>query len=213
MDDLKQTFIHVLAESGALLTGRQFELKNGHHSDHFVDFGAVPDGHHLQQMGACFAEKIAQSVRLDGFDVVLGPAYKGIPIATAVVMAIHQEFGVSKRYAFNRKVEKTHGEGGEMLGSRILPTDRILIVDDVFTDGGAKLETLELLRHLGSPTVASVIVGVDRAEPGAMQRFADQTGTYQPGGVPVLSICTIAEALSAVAKSPALQSSTLQHGG
>lgn len=208
MDELKQRFIHVLADSGALLTGRQFELKNGHHSDHFVDFGAVPDGHHLQQMGSCFAEKIAQSVGLDGFDVVFGPAYKGIPIATAVVMAIHQEFGVSKRYAFNRKVEKTHGEGGDMLGSRILPTDRILIVDDVFTDGGAKLETLELLGHHGSPTVSHVIVGVDRAEPGAMRRFAEQTG-----GLPVLSICTIAEALSAVAKSPALQSSTLQHGG
>lgn len=204
MDDLKQRFIHVLADSGALLTG-DFELKSGRRSRHFVDFGAVPDAHYLQQMGSCYAELIAGTVRLDGFDVVFGPAYKAIPIATAVVMAIRQDFGVTKRYAFNRKVEKTYGEGGRMLGSPIAQTDRVLIVDDVFTDGGAKLETLELLKQHSNPAVTGVVVGVDRAEPGAMERFAKKTG-----GLPVLSICTIDEVQSAVAGSPTLQSMTGQ---
>jgi orotate phosphoribosyltransferase len=202
--DLKQRFVQLLAESGALLTG-DFELKGGRRSNHFVDFGAVPDGHHLEQMGACYAEKIAEAVKLDGFDVIFGPAYKAIPIVTATAIALRHDFSVSKRYAFNRKVEKTYGDGRMLLGSHISSLDRVVIVDDVFTDGGAKLETLDLLEHHGNPIVTHVIVGVDRAEPGAHERFAEKTN-----GLPVLAICTIDEVQAAVAESPELRNATLR---
>jgi orotate phosphoribosyltransferase len=191
-DDLKARFIRLLSESSALLTG-DFELKSGQRSPYFIDFGAVADGRHLEQMGSYYAEAIDEAIGVDAFDVVFGPAYKAIPIATATAIALARDLAASKRYAFNRKVAKTYGEGRHILGSEITPDDRVLIVDDVFTDGGAKVETVELLRQHGDPTVVGVLVGVDRSEGEAMERFREQTG-----GLPVHSICTIAEVHAAL---------------
>ncbi len=95
---------------------------------------------------------------------------------------------MNKRYAFNRKVPKSYGEARQLLGGRIEATDRVLIVDDVFSDGGAKLETLELLREGSNPDVVGVVVGVDRSEPGALKRF-----TQRSGDVPMHSICGMRE--------------------
>jgi orotate phosphoribosyltransferase len=178
-------FVELLVESGALLSG-EFKLKNGKISPYFIDFGALPDGRHLDQLGEQFAEAIVDSVGLDGFDVVFGPAYKAIPIAVATAIAISHKYAVSKRYAFNRKVPKAYGEARQLLGGTIRHEDRVVIVDDVFTDGGAKLETIELLRDGPDPDVVGVIVGVDRSEPGALERFDRASG-----GVPVRSICTM----------------------
>jgi orotate phosphoribosyltransferase len=196
-DDLRARFIRLLSESRALLTG-DFELKSGQRSPFFIDFGAVADGPHLEQMGSYYAEAADELIGLDSFDVVFGPAYKAIPIATATAIALSRDFGVSKRYAFNRKVAKTYGEGRQILGAEITSEDRVLIVDDVFTDGGAKVETVELLRRHNDPTVVGVLVGVDRSDGDAMERFKEQTG-----GLPVHSICTIAEVHAALGGSPA----------
>jgi orotate phosphoribosyltransferase len=187
MDDLKARFIRLLTESSALLTG-DFELKSGQRSPYFIDFGAIPDGRHLEQMGTYYAEKIIDEIGSDSFDLVFGPAYKAIPIVTATAIALSRDFGVSKRYAFNRKVPKAYGEGRQILGSEIRSQDRVLIVDDVFTDGGAKIEALELLQRHGNPTVVGVVVGVDRSEPAVMERFRDKTDDLQ-----VYSVCTIGE--------------------
>jgi orotate phosphoribosyltransferase len=176
-------FVELLVESGALLRGR-FKLKSGKTSEYFIDLGALPDGRHLEALGECFADMITETVGLDGFDVVFGPAYKGIPIATATTIAIHDKYAVSKRYAFNRKVPKAYGEARQLLGGAIRAEDRVVIVDDVFTDGGAKLETLDLLRETTNPDVVAVVVGVDRSEPGALGGFADKSR-----GVPVYAIC------------------------
>jgi orotate phosphoribosyltransferase len=178
-------FVELLVESGALLSG-EFKLKNGQFSPYFIDFGALPDGRHLDLLGEQFADVIVDSVGLDGFDVVFGPAYKAIPIAVATAIAISHKYAVSKRYAFNRKVPKAYGEARQLLGGTISHEDRVIIVDDVFTDGGAKLETIELLREGPDPDVIGVIVGVDRSEPGALERFHSASG-----GVPVRSICSM----------------------
>lgn len=183
MEELKGRFIDVLSESGVLLVG-DFTLKSGEPSKFFFDFGAIPDGRHLQTLGECYADMIEETIGLDGFDVVFGPPYKGIPIATATVIALaNRERNRNKRYAFNRKVEKDHGEGGIMLGSVICPDDRVLIVDDVFSDGAAKRETLKLLAREADPTVVAVVVGIDRSKPGVRETF---TKTH---GIPVHAIC------------------------
>lgn len=196
MDSLERRFIDVLVESGALLTGT-FQLKSGKSSPYFIDFGAVPDGLHLLQLGECYADKIADSVGFDGFDVVFGPAYKGIPIATAVVIAIQSKFGINKRYAFNRKVPKSYGEGRQLLGGVIRKEDRVLIVDDVFSDGGAKLETIDLLRGGEDPDVVHVVVGVDRSDDAARKRFAKKSG-----GVPLTAICGMGDVKAAFGSMP-----------
>jgi orotate phosphoribosyltransferase len=198
-DDLKQKFISLLAHSGALLTG-DFELKSGRRSPYFVDFGKIAHGRDLEIMGACYADQIA-SLRLDSFDVIYGPAYKAIPIATATTIAIHRDYGFTKGYAFNRKVPKEYGEERQLLGAELTETDRVLIVDDVFTDGGAKLEALELLERNGSPLIAGIVVGVDRSEPGVRARFTRESE------VAVTAICTIDEVQDAVGRSSALQAS------
>jgi orotate phosphoribosyltransferase len=185
MDNLQHRFVELLVDSGALLRGK-FKLKSGRTSEYFVDLGALPDGRHLETLGGCFADMIAETVGLDGFDLVFGPAYKGIPIAAATAIAIHNKYAVSKRYAFNRKVPKAYGEARQLLGGAIKVEDRVVIVDDVFTDGGAKLETLELLRETTDPDVVAVVVGVDRSEPGALDAFADKSH-----GVPVHAICSM----------------------
>jgi len=187
MDRLKHRFVELLVESGALLRGR-FKLKSGKTSEYFIDLGALPDGRHLEALGECFADMIVETVGLDGFDVIFGPAYKGIPIATATAIAIHNKYAVSKRYAFNRKVPKAYGEARQLLGGPIKREDRVVIVDDVFTDGGAKLETLDLLRESAQPDVVGVVVGVDRSEPGALGKFDESSG-----GVPVHAICGMSD--------------------
>lgn len=175
MTEQKDRFIQLLVESGALLHGN-FKLKSGRRSPYFIDFGRVADGHHLLELGKCYADRIASDdIGLDSFDIVFGPAYKAIPIATATAMAIKQNYGVTKRYAFNRKVKKSYGDKRQLVGTEISSTDRVLIVDDVFVDGGAKLETIEVLKKHGDPTVTGVLVGVNRAVEGALETFAQKT--------------------------------------
>jgi orotate phosphoribosyltransferase len=186
VDQLQRRLIEVLIESGALLTGREFKLKSGEVSDTFLDFGSIPDGRYLDLLGQCYADKIIDTYGLDGFDVVFGPAYKAIPIATATVIAIYRKYEASKRYAFNRKVPKSYGEGRQLLGGVLQGTDRVVIVDDVFTDGGAKLESLQLLRETEDPEVVGIVVGVNRSKPGALEKFDRESG-----GVPVHAICAM----------------------
>jgi orotate phosphoribosyltransferase len=185
--ELSDRFIRILQDSGALLTG-DFTLKSGRKSSYFIDFGAVPDGEHLAALGACYAEKIAADLGIDSFDVIFGPAYKAIPIAAATAIALSTGHGASRRYAFNRKVAKDYGEARQLLGGRIEDGDRVLIVDDVLSDGLAKLETLELLRAHAQVAVTGILVGVDRSEPGTRERLIEKAG-----GVPIHSICTVAE--------------------
>jgi orotate phosphoribosyltransferase len=197
MDELKASFIRLLVESKALLTG-DFELKSGERSPYFIDFGRIPDGRHLDQMGKYYATKIDNEIGLEGFDVVFGPAYKAIPIATATVIAMCREYDSSKRYAFNRKVPKTYGDERQILGSEIESGARVLIVDDVFTDGQAKRETIELLQRHGDCRVVGVVVGVDRSDPGVVERFEE---THE---LSVFSICTVDEVNHAFDQEPQL---------
>jgi orotate phosphoribosyltransferase len=180
----KPDLVALLRGCGALLTG-DFELKSGRRSPYFVDFGRIPDGATLNELGECYARKIMDELDPNSFDVVFGPAYKAIPIAVATAAALAR-MGVNKRYAFDRKVEKTYGEKSRFIGGELAPGTRVLIVDDVITDGGTKLEIIETLRALPGVSVVGVVVGVDRSEgSGAVADFERRTQAQ------LKAICTI----------------------
>jgi orotate phosphoribosyltransferase len=193
-EDNKRDLIDVLLRSGALLTG-DFELKSGQRSPYFVDFGKVPDGQALNVLGACYAHKLISEFQQDSFDLVFGPAYKAIPIAAATVMALSRDHGISKRYAFDRKVEKTYGERSRFVGGRLTRGTRVLIIDDVITSGGTKFGTIDLLHAETDVTVVGVVVGVDRTEhPDVVATFQQRTGLR------LTSLCTIGDIDAFVAR-------------
>lgn len=174
--DLVDRFARVLREAGVLREGR-FKLKSGVYSPYFVDFGSVADGESLEAIGRCYAEKLVDAVGPENFDVVFGPSYKGIPIALACVTSLWRDFGIRKRYAFNRKVLKDYGEMRRFLGDELAEPVRVVIVDDVITDGGTKYESLALLAEESAARPIGVVVGVDRSEGnGAREQFVTTTG-------------------------------------
>lgn len=182
--DSGTTLIEVLLQSGALLTG-DFELKSGKRSPYFIDFGKIPDGESLDTIGQCYADLILRDFGGESFDLLFGPAYKAIPIAVATAVALARR-GVNKRYAFDRKVEKTYGEKSRFLGGNLSSGTRVLILDDVVTDGGTKFETIDLLRAKTDVVIAGVVVGVDRSEdPEIVARFEQRTKS------PLKALCTI----------------------
>lgn len=167
-------FVNTLLGSGVLLRGH-FTLKNGSTSTYFVDFGHLETAEAVDELGAAYADAIITRVGVQNFDVIFGPAYKGIPIALGAAMGLRAR-GYDKPFSFNRKEEKGHGEGGLFIGHQPRAGERILIVDDVITDGGTKVEMIDLLRDNTEATVVGVVVGVDRSEPGTVERFEQETG-------------------------------------
>jgi orotate phosphoribosyltransferase len=149
--------VHMLVESGVLTFG-QFTLKSGRRSPYFFNLGALNTGHAIQRLGEAYASRI-RSAGFE-FDVVFGPAYKGIPIAVATAEALSR-LGRDCRWAFNRKEPKGHGEGGAFVGGDI--SGRVVLVDDVLTAGTAIREAVSLIRMAGG-TVAGVVIALDRRE-------------------------------------------------
>jgi orotate phosphoribosyltransferase len=197
-------FIELALARNALKFGT-FKLKSGRESPYFFNAGLFSDGAAAAVLGHCYADAIVQSGL--AFDMIFGPAYKGIPLATAVVIALSEGHGRSVPYAFNRKESKDHGEGGLIVGAPL--AGKVLIVDDVITAGTAIRESLELIRAAGAQP-AGVALALDRQERGP------ETGQGQPRsavqdlesteGVRCVSVVTLAdliEALSRPASGPA----------
>ena len=155
----KQRFIDLALASNALRFG-EFTLKSGRVSPYFFNAGAFNSGAALAVLGECYADAI-EAAKID-FDVIFGPAYKGIPLAAVTAAALHQKYGRDKPYSFNRKEKKDHGEGGCFVGAPVEGM-RMLVVDDVVTAGTAVGEVATLLDEAGAKMVA-VLVGLDRDE-------------------------------------------------
>lgn len=152
----------LLIKRAAFLTG-DFTLKSGKKSKYFIDFGVISAAEDLEEMGLCYSTGIGELVGFDEFDVVFGPADKAVHIAIATSLAIKSQTGISKPYARDRKVPKDHGEGGEFIGAPFAGK-RVLIVDDVVSDGATKAETKIKVEKAGG-TVVATLVGVDRTDP------------------------------------------------
>jgi len=184
MQQYQKDFVDFMLEIGALKFG-EFTLKSGRVSPYFFNAGSFNTGEHLSKLGKFYAQAITES-GLD-FDVLFGPAYKGIPLATACAMALNDSFNVNVPYSFNRKEAKTHGEGGDIVGHAL--EGDILIIDDVITAGTAIREAMDIIAANGA-TAKGVIVAVDRQEKGKGDKSAIQE-VEENFGITVLSIINL----------------------
>ena len=160
MEQYKRDFIEFALNRNVLKFG-EFTLKSGRKSPYFFNAGLFNTGADLARLGEFYATAIASNAVL--FDVVFGPAYKGIPIGTTVSVALFNRYGVDKPVCFNRKETKDHGEGGNLIGSPL--QGKILLVDDVITAGTAIRESMELI-DANNAELAAVLIALNRKERG-----------------------------------------------
>ncbi len=181
MRDYQKDFIDFAINNNVLRFG-EFTLKSGRISPYFFNAGLFNSGEALAKLGQFYAASIADS-DVD-FDVLFGPAYKGIPLATTCAVALYEHHNTNIPYSFNRKEAKDHGEGGNIVGA---PLDgKILIIDDVITAGTAIRESMDIIAAANA-TPAGVIIALDRQEKGTGELSAIQE-VEQQYGIPVLSI-------------------------
>lgn len=164
MEQYKQEFIEFMVESDVLKFG-EFTLKSGRKSPFFMNAGAYVTGSQLQRLGEYYAKAIHDNYGLD-FDVLFGPAYKGIPLSVATTMAIGRLYGKDIRYCSNRKEVKDHGDAGILLGSKITDGDRIVIIEDVTTSGKSIEETFPIIKAQGDVEIKGLMVSLNRMEAG-----------------------------------------------
>lgn len=189
MDNYKTQFIDNALNSGALKFG-QFRLKSGRLSPHFFNAGEFYRGKALAALGQCYAAAIVESGI--EFDVLFGPAYKGITLAAATSIALAEQHDMDVPYCFNRKEAKSHGEGGTIVGAPL--EGKVLIIDDVITAGTAIREVMSMVEQAGAKA-AGVVIGVDRKERGNGQSSAIQE-VEQQFDIPVVSIIDIDDILT-----------------
>lgn len=170
MEDYKREFIEFMVESQVLKFGR-FTLKSGRKSPFFMNAGAYVTGSQLRRLGHYYAKAIHDHYGED-FDVLFGPAYKGIPLSVAATMAFSELYGKDIRYCSNRKEEKDHGDAGILLGSSIKDGDRVVIIEDVTTSGKSIEETLPILKAQGDVEIVGLMVSLNRMERGKGDRSA-----------------------------------------
>jgi orotate phosphoribosyltransferase len=211
MPDFRQQFLAFALAHDVLRFG-EFITKTGRRSPYFFNAGLFSDGESLGQLGRFYAEALLASGI--AFDQLFGPAYKGITLAAATAIAMAEK-GQNVPFCFNRKEAKDHGEGGTIVGAKL--AGRVVIVDDVITDGAAKRESIELIRSMGATPVA-VLIALDRKEKGQGERSAVQELTAQ-FGVPVVAIATLDDVMAFIdghpelaAYAPRIASYRAEHG-
>ncbi len=170
MEQYKQEFIEFMVEANVLKFG-DFTLKSGRKSPFFMNAGAYVTGSQLRKLGQYYAKAIHDYYGLD-FDVLFGPAYKGIPLSVTTAIAISELYGVDVRYCSNRKEIKDHGDTGILLGSPIKDGDRVVIIEDVTTSGKSIEETFPIIKAQGDVTIKGLIVSLNRMERGKGEKSA-----------------------------------------
>jgi orotate phosphoribosyltransferase len=184
MEDYQKQFLDFVIEHKILRFG-EFTLKSGRQSPYFFNAGLFNTGQSLGFIGQCYAAAIKSSGL--AYDVIFGPAYKGIPLASATAIALNIDHNDDKPYCFNRKEAKDHGEGGSIVGSPL--ENRVLIIDDVITAGTAIREVMTVINQAGAEA-AGVLVAVDRQEKGQSELSAIQE-IEQDYKIPVISIINL----------------------
>lgn len=188
-------FIRFMLDRGVLRFG-SFVLKSGRTSPYFFNTGLIDHGASMAMLGRWYARSIV--ARDPGFDMLFGPAYKGIPLATATAIAFAGEFDRDLPFAFNRKVAKDHGEGGQVVGAPL--QGRVLIIDDVISAGTSVRESMRLIEAAGA-SLAGVAIAMDRQERGSGSLSAIQE-VEQRWQVPVIPIIRLDDLIDWLRNSP-----------
>jgi orotate phosphoribosyltransferase len=190
MDTFKRDFLTLALRLGVLRFGR-FTLKSGRESPYFFNAGLFDTGEAIAGLARAYAAALMAS-GLE-FDMLFGPAYKGIPLVTATALACAEHHGRNIPYCFNRKEAKDHGEGGRIVGRAL--SGRVLIVDDVITAGTAIRESITLIQEAGA-TPAGVLLALDREERGRESALSAVQEVRAQFGLPVVSILTLGDLIS-----------------
>ncbi|MFM8586028.1 MAG: orotate phosphoribosyltransferase [Gammaproteobacteria bacterium] len=194
MQPYQLRFIDLALARAALRFGR-FTLKSGRESPYFFNAGLFNDGESLSILGQCYADALHASGL--PFDMLFGPAYKGIPLVSATAIAYAERHGRNLPWAFNRKEAKDHGEGGQMVGRAL--AGKVVIVDDVITAGTAIRESVELIRRAGAEPVA-VLLALDRQERGQGERSAVQEVEAE-FGLRCISLLTLTDLIDILSRA------------
>ena len=190
MEAYKQEFIEFMVESQVLEFG-EFTLKSGRKSPFFMNAGAYVTGTQLRRLGEYYAKAIHDNYGLD-FDVLFGPAYKGIPLSVATTIAISELYGKDIRYCSNRKEVKDHGDTGILLGSKLKDGDRVVIIEDVTTSGKSIEETFPILKEQANVEIKGLMVSLNRMERGKGDKSALEE-IQEKYGFPANAIVTMEE--------------------
>ena len=199
MEQYKQEFIEFMVDCQVLKFG-DFVTKSGRKTPFFVNTGFYRTGAQLHRLGGYYAKAIQAKYGTD-FDVLFGPAYKGIPLTVATSMAISEAYGADIRYCSNRKEVKDHGDKGILLGSPIADGDKIVIIEDVTTAGTSIGETMPILKAQGDVNVLGLVVSVDRMERGQGEKSALEE-IREKYGMETTAIVTMAEVVEHLYNRP-----------
>jgi len=200
----QQQFLDFCIHRGVLKFG-EFTLKSGRVSPYFFNAGLLNTGEDLDALGDFYAQAITHA-EID-FDVLFGPAYKGIPLAAITVGSLYRKFNLNKPYAFDRKEKKDHGEGGQIVGAEV--KGNILIIDDVITAGTAIRQSMQLIQSFGAH-VSGVTIALDRQEKGQGEQSAIQE--LEQLGIRVIPIIKLADIMSYLeSKGDSRQLESVQH--
>jgi len=199
MQDYQKEFIQFAIKNGVLKFG-EFTLKSGRVSPYFFNAGLFNTGKALAELGRFYAAALEDSGV--EYDVVFGPAYKGIPLATTLTVALNDHYQKDVPYVFNRKEKKDHGEGGNLVGSDL--AGRVLIVDDVISAGTAIREVMDIIQSAPDAQPAAALIALDRQEKGKGEESAIKE-VERDYGIPVVSIVKLEQVLAFVSNDPELE--------
>ena len=189
LTEKKKEFIEFMMESDVLRFG-DFVTKSGRNTPYFVNTGNFRTGKQIATLGKFYAALIKKNCG-DNFDCMFGPAYKGIPLATAAAGALYNEYKIDKPYFFNRKEEIDHGEGGSLVGYKQQDGDKVIIIEDVITAGTAVRETMPILKNAANVEVKDMFISVNRCEVGQNPEKTTIMEVMEDFGINVHAIITV----------------------
>ena len=199
MEQYKQEFIEFMVDSGVLRFG-DFVTKSGRNTPFFINAGLYNTGSQLNKLGEYYARAIRDAFGTD-FDILFGPAYKGIPLSVTTAVALYRMYGVDVAYTSNRKEVKDHGETGILLGSPIKESDRIVFIEDVTTSGKSIDETMPIIKAQGGSNILGLVISVDRMERGKTEKSA-LSELQENYGLKTTAIVTMAEVVEHLYNKP-----------
>ena len=199
MEQYKEEFIHFMVDCEVLRFG-DFVTKSGRKTPFFINTGFYRTGEQLKKLGEYYATAIKENFGLD-FDILFGPAYKGIPLSVTTSIALSDKYGINVGYCSNRKEEKDHGDAGILLGAPLSSDNKVVMIEDVTTSGKSIRETMPILEGQGVTNVTGLVVSVNRMEKGTGDKGAlEEIGeTY---GIKTAAIVTMEEVIECLYNRP-----------